>query len=199
MLCGLIYYRASGKDYPTFSYISRALLGFRADTIVNYPENEQSPTMCYFDQYRFTCGDCKWGDFRQHCTREYRTGETCGIKYSMQTVPIIAKCNLCRKIDTKIHPQQAEMKRISPWNRASRESGALEKRREDIEWSRYNIECLDKENQEIIRERKRRGFDSTVLQSMAAEPEAPEKSYGQQYVDSTTWSLKTNQFPMRSV
>ena len=44
-------------------------------------------------------------------------GETCGMKLIMSTVPVGTKCKLCEKIDTKMRRRQAEVERISRWNR----------------------------------------------------------------------------------
>lgn len=68
--------------------------------------------MCFFDQYRFSCGDWKWGHFRQHCARELRIGETCGLKLIMATIPVDHKCRLCEKIDAKMRRRNAEIERI---------------------------------------------------------------------------------------
>ena len=57
--------------------------------------------MCYYDNYKFACHDWKWGNFRQHCQKEYRTGETCGMKMVYQTVPLAEKCSMCEKIERK--------------------------------------------------------------------------------------------------
>lgn len=73
--------------------------------------------MCFFDQHHFACGCWKWGRFRQHCAKEYRMGETCGMKLIMQTVPAGQKCKLCEKIDTKMRRRATEVKRISRWQR----------------------------------------------------------------------------------
>lgn len=58
-------------------------------------------SMCYYDNYKFACNDWKWGNFRQHCQREYRTGETCGTKLVFQTLPLAEKCTMCEKIERK--------------------------------------------------------------------------------------------------
>jgi len=58
-------------------------------------------TMCYYDNYKFACNDWKWGNFRQHCQREYRTGETCGMKMVYQTCQLAEKCSMCEKIERK--------------------------------------------------------------------------------------------------
>ncbi|KAJ4020851.1 hypothetical protein NW766_002346 [Fusarium irregulare] len=41
--------------------------------------------MCYFEQTRWTCGFWRWGHFRQQCNKEYRMGETCGLKLVYET------------------------------------------------------------------------------------------------------------------
>jgi len=57
--------------------------------------------MCFYDQFQFQCRDWKWGNFRQHCQKEYRTGETCGMKMIYQTQGLSEKCKLCQKIEAK--------------------------------------------------------------------------------------------------
>jgi hypothetical protein len=76
-----------------------------------------SVQMCFFDQHRFTCGDWKWGHFRQHCHRDYRIGETCGMKLVMQIVPVEMNCKLCEKIDTKTRRLAAEVERVHRWEK----------------------------------------------------------------------------------
>lgn len=106
--------------------------------------------MCFFDQHRFACGDWKWGHFRQHCNREYRTGETCGMKLIMQTVPTVAKCKLCDKLDTKQRRRNAEMDRIQRW---LKEGGKF---RASIDRSYEMVKALDKEIYDLRHERQRR-------------------------------------------
>ena len=106
--------------------------------------------MCFFDQHRFQCGDWKWGHFRQHCNREYRTGETCGMKLIMQTVPVSQKCKLCDKIETKNRRKLAEMERISRWEREPGRFSASIDRSWDI------VKALEKEISELGYERQRR-------------------------------------------
>ena len=110
----------------------------------------QANTMCFFDQHRFACGDWKWGHFRQHCNREYRTGETCGMKLIMQTVPTVAKCKLCDKLDTKQRRRNAEMDRIQRW---LKEGGKF---RASIDRSYEMVKALDKEIYDLRHERQRR-------------------------------------------
>ena len=106
--------------------------------------------MCFFDQHRFQCGDWKWGHFRQHCNREYRTGETCGMKLIMQTVPVSQKCKLCEKIDTKQRRRAAEVERIVRWKREGSKFSASIDRSADI------VKGLEKEIHDLGYERQRR-------------------------------------------
>ena len=106
--------------------------------------------MCFFDQHRFQCGDWKWAHFRQHCNREYRTGETCGMKLIMQTVPVSQKCKLCDKIDTKNRRRAAEMDRILRWRREGSKFAASIDRSADI------VKSLEKEIRDLGYERQRR-------------------------------------------
>ncbi|KAK5135829.1 hypothetical protein LTR08_004656 [Meristemomyces frigidus] len=71
--------------------------------------------MCYFDNYKFGCADWKWGNFRQHCQDEYRTGETCGMKMVYQTLPLAGKCTMCEKIERKIRRQDKHKADYQRW------------------------------------------------------------------------------------
>ncbi|KAI0136511.1 hypothetical protein BJ170DRAFT_14852 [Xylariales sp. AK1849] len=57
--------------------------------------------MCYYDQTRWVCGYWRWGHFRQQCTKEHRTGETCGLKLVYNTNNETGVCKLCRDIQKK--------------------------------------------------------------------------------------------------
>lgn len=106
--------------------------------------------MCFFDQHRFACGDWKWGHFRQHCAKEYRIGETCGMKLINQTLPVGQKCKLCEKIDTKQRRRLAEVERIKRWEREG------SKFRASIDKSIEMIRSLDYEIWELSCERSKR-------------------------------------------
>ena len=100
--------------------------------------------MCFYDQNRMACGDYKWGHFRQHCSKEYRTGETCGMRLVMQTIEIGDKCRICQKIDTKKRSIRKEEEKIKRWNRESGRRASIEKAEEDIyrlQQEIYNLEC----------------------------------------------------------
>lgn len=114
--------------------------------------------MCFYDQFVMNCGDYKWGHFRQHCSKEYRTGETCGMKLAMYTYQKADKCKTCEKIITKRGRLEKEQKRIDRWIREERHSGVtrtasieasekicdnlhyeITKLEEDREWARNTL------------------------------------------------------------
>ncbi|KAH8816019.1 hypothetical protein F5884DRAFT_663946 [Xylogone sp. PMI_703] len=103
--------------------------------------------MCFFDQFQYECGDHKWGHFRQHCAKEYRTGETCGMKLVMNTILHAGKCKTCEKMETKYKRMRNEQDRIKRWKKegssrkasiaASEETIAhLEQEIRELEWQR---------------------------------------------------------------
>ncbi|KAK4634498.1 hypothetical protein CLAFUW4_00051 [Fulvia fulva] len=102
--------------------------------------------MCYYDNYIFHCRDWKWGNFRQHCNREYRTGETCGMKMIFATHQLPDKCPFCEKIEKKIRRRD---KAISDYKRWAMEPGkykaSMEKAREDVRVLEGEIQKLQSE------------------------------------------------------
>lgn len=98
--------------------------------------------MCFYDQYRFACGDWKWGHFRQHCNREYRTGETCGMKLILNTIQLCEECKVCSKINAKLRKRAFEVSRVERWHQESR--GQV-KRSASMEKSLETIKNLDEE------------------------------------------------------
>ncbi|TVY24701.1 hypothetical protein LHYA1_G006740 [Lachnellula hyalina] len=81
----------------------------------NFAAPTNQTIMCFYEQYQMYCGDYKWGHFRQHCSKEYRTGETCGMKLVMNTITKHEKCKVCSKIDTKKGRLVKEQERIHRW------------------------------------------------------------------------------------
>lgn len=89
--------------------------------------------MCFYDQYVFQCRDWKWGNFRQHCQKEYRTGETCGMKMIYQTLPLHDKCKLCQKIEAKQRRLAKHKDDYQRWTREpSRYKASIEKAYEEM-------------------------------------------------------------------
>lgn len=106
--------------------------------------------MCFYDQFQMQCGDHKWGHFRQHCSKEYRTGETCGMKLAMATYLKAEKCKLCGKIDTKNNKLNKEWNNIQRWQKEQQ----LGTRREaSIDAAYHNIQNLQYEIDQLNHER----------------------------------------------
>lgn len=108
--------------------------------------------MCFYDQYMMHCGDYKWGHFRQHCSKEYRTGETCGMKLAMYTYQKAERCKTCEKITTKTGRLEKEQKRIDRWLKEERVSGV--RRTASIEASEDIIQHLAQEINQLQDDRE---------------------------------------------
>ncbi|THW30162.1 hypothetical protein D6D02_02350 [Aureobasidium pullulans] len=113
---------------------------------VRYPLQD----MCFFDQVMWTCGDWKWDRFRQHCNREYRTGETCGMKLVYAVARSNDKCKICQKIDTKLRRRAAEVTKIQRWQSEG------SKLKASIERSYEIIKDLDQEIYQLQIEKQRK-------------------------------------------
>ncbi|TKA79033.1 hypothetical protein B0A55_03156 [Friedmanniomyces simplex] len=106
--------------------------------------------MCFYDNYKYQCGDWKWGNFRRHCAAEYRQGETCGLKMVYGTIPIADKCTMCDKIERK---QRRFEKHHSDCQRWVVEP---QKYRFSIEKAREEMKILAQEIQRLMTEKKER-------------------------------------------
>ncbi|KAM0723847.1 hypothetical protein Q7P37_000837 [Cladosporium fusiforme] len=107
--------------------------------------------MCFYEQFLYQCRDWKWGNFRQHCQAEYRTGETCGTKLVFQTMPVGEKCKLCLKIEAK---ERRRAKHIEDYNRWRREHG----RQASMEKALVEIKSLENEIGQLKSEKQDRYY-----------------------------------------
>lgn len=84
---------------------------------IKVPTTDQQATskMCFYDQYVYQCKDYKWGNFRVHCNKEYRTGETCGMKLVHDTHQLVDKCKPCQAIDKKLRRIAKEEENLARW------------------------------------------------------------------------------------
>jgi hypothetical protein len=89
----------------------------------------ESLEMCFYDVNEMQCCCWKWGHFRQHCAKEYRTGETCGMKLVMNRYQLPEKCKICTKIDTKERMMRKGEERIRRWQKEG--MGSMGKNRND--------------------------------------------------------------------
>lgn len=89
--------------------------------------------MCYFEQTRWSCGYWKWGNFRQQCNKEYRTGETCGLKLVYDTTYQQGNCRLCEQIQKKNRRVNKMAQDIQRWQREGNRRATIEKTEGDIQ------------------------------------------------------------------
>ena len=128
-------------------------------TQVPGPDVPSSFNMCFYDMVKFECGDWKWLNFRQHCQQEYRTGETCGRKFVMNTYEKHECCSLCEKLKTKYRRRQQEVDRITRW------TPQQHKYRCSIEKAMGTIAELDDSIRKLLDERSRRLYSLGNLSS----------------------------------
>lgn len=64
--------------------------------------------MCFYNQVVWTCGSWRWSAFQYRCHKEYRIGETCGLKLVCDVEYKTQQCNLCHSLSIK-HRRAAKM------------------------------------------------------------------------------------------
>ena len=106
--------------------------------------------MCFYEQYLYACRDWKWGNFKQHCQAEYRTGETCGMKMIHYTHHLPEKCKSCLKIEAK---QRRRAKHVDDYNRWRNEPRRYQA---SIEKAVGDIKALDNEIALLVSEKNER-------------------------------------------
>ena len=106
--------------------------------------------MCFYEQYVYTCRDWKWGNFKQHCQAEYRTGETCGMKMVWHAHNLQDKCKAYLKIDAKMRRRAKHVEDYNRW--------ALDKHRykASMEKALADIKALENEINQLVSEKNDR-------------------------------------------
>ncbi|KAI6778544.1 uncharacterized protein J7T54_003294 [Emericellopsis cladophorae] len=89
--------------------------------------------MCYFDQTRWACGFWRWGHFRQQCNKEYRMGETCGLKLVYETKEQEDVCKLCHDIEKKQRRYDKMYRDVQRWQREGGRPATVERTCADME------------------------------------------------------------------
>ena len=102
-------------------------------------------TMCYYDCFVFTCICWKWGNFRAHCSKEYRMGETCGMRLVNQTYTLDTKCKICEKIEVKEGRMSREYEKVTRWSAEGIHPASIEKSMRTIQELQQEIYQLDQE------------------------------------------------------
>ncbi|RPB24425.1 hypothetical protein L211DRAFT_837340, partial [Terfezia boudieri ATCC MYA-4762] len=88
--------------------------------------------MCFYDQQIFACGDYKWSRFRAHCAKEYRTGETCGMKLIYETYRVTGKCQMCKKYEVTYRKILQARERVQRWENEGINPVSTDKERQSI-------------------------------------------------------------------
>ncbi|KNB13979.1 hypothetical protein FOXG_12615 [Fusarium oxysporum f. sp. lycopersici 4287] len=83
--------------------------------------------MCYFDQTRWACGYWRWGHFRQQCNKEYRMGETCGLKLVYETRTKRDNCKLCQDMEKKQRRYDKMYRDVQRWQREGNRNATIER------------------------------------------------------------------------
>lgn len=106
-------------------------------------------SMCYYEQFVYQCGDWKWGNFRQHCQKEYRMGETCGMKLVYTSSAKEERCTLCERIDRKVRRYEKHQSDMNRWAKEpSKYSATIEKTQRDMSGLATEIKQLRQEKEE---------------------------------------------------
>jgi hypothetical protein len=88
--------------------------------------------MCYFDHQLWPCGWWKWGNFREQCPREYRTGETCGLKLVFNTYLEPEVCRHCEQIYKKQRRVAKMDDDVRRWRAEGNRRATIEKTEREI-------------------------------------------------------------------
>jgi hypothetical protein len=96
-------------------------------------KRRETQTMCYYEMSRWRCGFWKWGKFRQQCNKEYRTGETCGMKLVYMTLDEADTCRLCHDIEKKERRLDKMRRDIDRWYREGNRTATIERTTQEME------------------------------------------------------------------
>ncbi|KAK4232877.1 hypothetical protein C8A03DRAFT_19932 [Achaetomium macrosporum] len=88
--------------------------------------------MCFYERIQFKCGPWKWGRFREQCNKEYRIGETCGLKQVFTTRNESRDCASCTQITKKQRRIRKMMTDIERWRREGDHPATVEKTEREL-------------------------------------------------------------------
>lgn len=107
--------------------------------------------MCYFEMTRWNCGYWRWGSFRQQCNKEYRTGETCGMKLVFDTIYDDGVCKVCLDIEKK-QRRLAKLKAdVERWRMEGNRTATIEKAYSDMAEIEEALQRLFKQHEDKLR------------------------------------------------
>jgi hypothetical protein len=97
--------------------------------------------MCYFDHQLWPCGWWKWGSFRGQCNKEYRTGETCGLKLVHTTYLEASVCSRCDQVDKKQRRVTKMLDDVARWRYEGNRRATIEKTEREV--SALNLQIAE--------------------------------------------------------
>lgn len=74
----------------------------------------------------WTCGFWKWGAFQYRCHKEYRVGETCGLKLICDVDYKDQRCEICEKIAVKGRRAAKMQADVARWLKEGDRSATIE-------------------------------------------------------------------------
>ncbi|KAL2133656.1 hypothetical protein VTI74DRAFT_1971 [Chaetomium olivicolor] len=104
--------------------------------------------MCFFERIQFQCGSWKWGRFREQCNKEYRIGETCGLKLVSLTRDETRDCGACIKLAKKERRLKKMTMDIERWRQEGDRPATVERIEREANALRCAISLLRKQHLE---------------------------------------------------
>ncbi|OAQ58110.2 hypothetical protein VFPPC_11318 [Pochonia chlamydosporia 170] len=118
--------------------------------------------MCYFDQTQWACGYWRWGHFRQQCNKEYRMGETCGLKLVYEIKVEHDVCKLCHDTEKKQRRYDKMYRDVQRWQQEANRNAIIETTCGEMQEISGQIYRLNEEHEFRVQEIGG-GTDSSVL------------------------------------
>ena len=103
--------------------------------------------MCFFEQVVWPCGYWRWSSFRQQCNKEYRIGETCGLKLVYGTKYRKAPCDTCNSIAKKSRMMAKKAADVNRWRGQRLYPATVEKTEKEIAILQRQLSRLFKQHQ----------------------------------------------------
>lgn len=104
--------------------------------------------MCWYECFKYSCQDFKVGNFKEHCDKEYRMGETCGLVMYYNTIQLPEICTLCERIERKLRRRDKAMSDYQRWAQDPnpyKYKASMEKAKEEYQTLTQEIEAIQGE------------------------------------------------------
>lgn len=126
--------------------------------------------MCFFEQVVWECGYWRWGSFRHQCNKEYRIGETCGMKLIDDTNYQKEPCKLCISIQKKARRIRKMENDLERWHLEGDRPATIERTQQDKAQMEHEINCLLKQHETYLAPRApRAGSEANACDNLPHE------------------------------